>query len=106
MTDDSRLASLWALDEPPPQDPAFVLATLDRLARRRFRMKVTRLVLLFVATMAVCWAIAPSIEALLQSNGVVVVIATAAIGLALAVKYASGAHVRLSALFRHDVRAC
>jgi len=90
MTDDSRLASLWALDEPPAQDTVFVLATLDRLARRRFRMKVARLVPLFVATVAVCWAIAPSVEALLQSDGVAVVIAVA-IGLALAAKHASGA---------------
>jgi drug/metabolite transporter (DMT)-like permease len=90
MTDDSRLASLWALDEPPAQDPAFVLATLDRLARRRFRMKAARLVPMFVATMAVCWAVAPSVEALLQSNGVAAVIA-AAIGFALAAKYASNA---------------
>jgi hypothetical protein len=90
MTEDSRLASLWALDEPPARDPAFVLATLDRLARRRFRTKVARLVPLFVATMAVCWAIAPSVEALLQSNSVAVVIA-ATIGLALAAKYASDA---------------
>ena len=91
MTDDSRLASLWALDEPPAQDPAFVLATLDRLARRRFRMKVAGLVPLFVATTAVCWAIAPSVEALLQSNDVAVVIAAAAIGLALAAKYTNDA---------------
>ena len=88
MTDDGRLAALWALDEPPAQDPAFVLATLDRLARQRFRLKVARLLPLFVATMAVCWAIAPSVEALLQSNGVEVVIA-AAFGLALTAKYAS-----------------
>jgi hypothetical protein len=45
---------------------------------------------LFVATMAVCRAIAPSVDALLQSNSVAVVIATA-IGLALAAKYASDA---------------
>lgn len=90
MTDDSRLASLWALDEPPAQNPAFVLATLDRLARRSFRMKVARLVSLFVATMAGCWAIAPSVEALLESNGFAVVIA-ATIGLALAAKYARSA---------------
>ena len=90
MTDDHRLTALWALDEPPAQDPAFVLATLDRLARRRFRVKVARLLPLFVAAMAVCWAIAPSVEALLQSNGVAVVIA-AAFGLALTAKYASNA---------------
>jgi hypothetical protein len=90
MTDDSRLAALWELDEPPAQDPAFVLATLDRLERRRFRMKVARLLPLFVATMAVCWAITPSVEALLQSNGVEVLIA-AAFGLALTAKYASDA---------------
>lgn len=70
MTDDNRLAALWALDEPPARDPAFVLATLDRLTRRRFRTKVVRLLLLFVATAAVCWAIAPSVDALLQSDGV------------------------------------
>jgi hypothetical protein len=86
MTDDSRLAALWALDEPPAQDPAFVLATLDRLARRRFHMKVAWLLPLFVATMAVFWASAPSVEALLQSGGVEVGIA-AAFGLALAAKY-------------------
>jgi hypothetical protein len=40
--------------------------------------------------MAVCRAIAPSVDALLQSNSVAVVIATA-IGLALAAKYASDA---------------
>jgi hypothetical protein len=90
MTDDSRLAALWALDEPPARDPAFVLATLDRLARRRFRIRVARLVPPFVATMAVCWAIAPSVEALLQSGGVAVVIA-ATIGLALIRKYAGDA---------------
>lgn len=90
MTDDSHLASLWALDEPPALDPAFVLATLDRLARRRFRVKVARLIPLLVATMAVSWAIAPSVEAVLQSNGVAVAIA-AAIGFALAAKYASNA---------------
>ena len=90
MTDDSHLAVLWALDEPPAQDPAFVLATLDRLARRRFRMKIARLGPLFIATMAVCWAIAPSVEALLQSNGVAVVL-MAAVGLALAASHASDA---------------
>lgn len=90
MTDDSRLAALWVLDEPPARDPAFVLATLDRLARRRFRIRVARLVPLFIATMAVCWAIAPSVEALLQSGGVAVVIA-AAIGLALTAQYAGDA---------------
>lgn len=94
MIDDSRLASLWARDEPPAQDPAFVLATLDRLARRRLRIKVARLVPPFVATTAVCWAIAPSVAALLQSGGVAVVIA-AAIGLALAAKYASAAPHRV-----------
>jgi hypothetical protein len=90
MTDDSRLAALWAFDEPPVQDPAFVLATLDRLARRRFRIRVARLVPLFVATMAVCWAITPLVEVFLQSSGVAVVIA-AAFGLALTAKYASDA---------------
>ena len=90
MTDDGRLAALWALDEPPAQDRAFVLSTLDRLARRRFRIRVARLVPLFVATMAVCWAITPLVDAFLQSGGVAVVIA-AAVGVALTAKYASNA---------------
>jgi hypothetical protein len=87
MTDDNRLAALWALDEPPAQDPAFVLATLERLTRRRFRTKVARLLLLFVATTAVCWAITPSVEALRLSDCIAVIIA-AAFGVALAAKYA------------------
>ena len=89
MMDDDRLAALWALDEPPARDPAFVPAVLDRLERRGFRTKVVRLVPLFVATIVVCWVIAPSIDALLQSDGAALVIAAAA-GLALAVRYASG----------------
>jgi hypothetical protein len=88
MTDDSRLAALWVLDEPPTQDSAFVLATLDRLARRRFRIRFARLIPLFVATMAVCWAITPLVEAFLESGGVAVLIA-AAFGLAIAAKHAS-----------------
>jgi hypothetical protein len=88
MTDDSRLAALWAFDEPPAQDPGFVLATLDRLARRRFRIRVARLVPLFIATMAVCWAITPMVDAFLQSGGVAAIIA-AAFGLALTAKYAA-----------------
>ena len=75
MSDDSRLAALWDLDEPPMQDPAFVLATLERLARRRFRMNVARLLPPLIATIAVCWGIAPSVEVLLQSGYVAVVIA-------------------------------
>jgi hypothetical protein len=94
MNDDSRLASLWALDQPPSEDPAFVLATLDRLARRRFRMKVARLIPPLIATMAVCWAIAPSVEGLLQSDGVAVVL-TAAVGLALAASHAGDAAHRI-----------
>ena len=84
MTDDS-LAALWALDQPPAQDPAFVLAVLDRLARRRFRIRVVRLVPPLVATIAVCWAIAPSVDAVLGSGGVAV---ATAIGLALTAQYA------------------
>jgi hypothetical protein len=87
MTDDSRLAALWALDEPPAHDPAFVFETLDRLARQRFRFRVARLALLFVAATAVCWAIAPSVEMSLQPDFVAVVIA-AALGVALTAKYA------------------
>jgi hypothetical protein len=83
MTDDSRLIALWALDEPPAHDPAFVLTTLDRLARRRFRAEIARLLALVVAATAVCWAVAPAVETLVQSSGLAVAI-TAAFGLALA----------------------
>jgi len=87
MIDDARLAALWSLDEPPARDPAFVLATLDRLARRRFRADITRLLPLFVAVAAACWAIAPAVEALFASSGVELAIA-GGFGLALASAYA------------------
>jgi hypothetical protein len=89
MMDDISLAALWELDEPPGRDPAFVLAVLDRLERRRFRIKVARLAPLLIATIVGCSAIAPSVDALLQSDGAALIIA-AAFGLALAAKYASG----------------
>lgn len=55
------LAELWAQDEPPAQDLAFVLATMERVERRRLIEGVLALLPLAAAASLVLWALAPVI---------------------------------------------
>jgi hypothetical protein len=60
MTDaDQLLSALWAEDEPPARDPAFVAATLQAVARRRFQRQLLALAPTTVAAAAVAWSAAP-----------------------------------------------
>ena len=68
MNDEARLKELWALDEPPATDPAFVLTVIARIARRRFWADAMTLASLVIATAVILWAMAPSVEALVQSG--------------------------------------
>jgi len=56
---DQRLQSLWAADEPPAADPAFVLAVMERAERRRLTLDIASLVAPTVGGAAVLWASAP-----------------------------------------------
>ncbi len=58
---DQLLAALWAQDEPPARDPAFVIAAMDRIERRRLLQGVLALVPAALASAVVLWALAPVI---------------------------------------------
>ena len=60
------LAALWAVDEAPTRDPAFVFAVMEVVARRRFRLGVLALVPAAAAASAGLWALGPVIHAALE----------------------------------------
>ncbi len=60
MTDpDTRLAALWAEDAPPERDPVFVVAVMERAARRRMAFEVAGLFPGALAATALLWAAGP-----------------------------------------------
>jgi len=64
MTDPERLLDgLWAEDEPPKHDPAFVFAVMEKVARRRLLFRVAALVPATAAVSAALWALGPVIGA-------------------------------------------
>ncbi len=66
MTDPDRLLEgLWAEDEPPARDAAFVIAVMETAARRRLLWRVLALAPLAAAASAVLWALGPVIGAAL-----------------------------------------
>ena len=56
---DQLLAGLWAQDEPPARDPAFVIAAMERIERRRLLEGVLALVPVALAASLLLWALAP-----------------------------------------------
>ena len=68
MSDPDRLlAQLWAADEPPQRDPAFVLAVMARVERRRFVTGVLALAVTALAAGLVIWVLAPLARPALQA---------------------------------------
>lgn len=64
MTDaGDRLAMLWTRDEPPAADPAFRLAVMETVARRRFQRSLRRIAALAAVSAVMLGAAAPFIEA-------------------------------------------
>jgi len=61
---DTALAALWARDEPPARDPAFVRATLARVGRRRLIHELLDYAALGVPALAILWAAWPSLAGL------------------------------------------
>ena len=64
---DRLLADLWAADEPPERDHAFLLAAMLRLERRRLQVNLLCLVPLCAAAAAVLWALEPQAAGLLMA---------------------------------------
>lgn len=64
MTDADRLlAELWAQDELPARDPAFLLAAMERIERRQFLTGVLALAPVAAVASLLLWALAPVIAA-------------------------------------------
>jgi hypothetical protein len=64
MKDPERLLDgFWAEDEPPKQDPAFVFAVMEKVARRRLLLHLAALVPAAAAASAALWALGPVIGA-------------------------------------------
>lgn len=67
MTDpERRLAELWEADEPTAQDPAFVIAVMERVERRRMIAAWAWLAVMTPASAVVAWALAPVMQGLAQ----------------------------------------
>ena len=84
---EALLAALWAEDEAPAHDPAFVIAAMQRLARRRLVLNVLSLAPLAAAAAAVLWALGPNLRQALSAFGPVLEplnVAAVAAGLATA----------------------
>ena len=63
MTDPDRLlAELWAADEPPAQDPEFVLRVIEQVERRRLWLELGGLVSTAFAAALALWALSPVID--------------------------------------------
>lgn len=56
---DAMLRRLLAVDAPPARDPAFSLAVMERVQRRRFWSEIAMAVPAAVAFCVILWAIAP-----------------------------------------------
>jgi len=56
---DALLADLWAVDEPPERDPAFVIAAMERIEQRRLWSKLLVLAAMTALVGLIAWAVAP-----------------------------------------------
>jgi hypothetical protein len=56
---DAMLRTLFAADEPPARDPAFTIAVMERVQRRRFWTEVMMLAPMAIAFCVILWAMAP-----------------------------------------------
>ena len=72
---DALLADLWAADEPPEHDHAFVIAAMERVERRRFQVNLVLLAVAVAIIGVVAWAVAPVLavvaRALVPGDGAV-----------------------------------
>ena len=85
---DQRLAALLREDAPPPRDPAFRLAVMERMAQRQLRSRMAMVIGTGLATTLLVGAAAPSLSAaagalsdVLPILGVGLAVLTAAWGL-------------------------
>jgi hypothetical protein len=68
MDAEQKLAALWAEAEPPARDPAFAIAVIARIERRRLWGELLDLAPLVVALGVLAWALAPRVETMLRGD--------------------------------------
>ena len=68
---EDRLKALFALDEPPTRDPAFVLQTTHLIRKRRLWLELLGGVPWVIATSAILWVAAPWLETMSRPAAVV-----------------------------------
>ncbi len=62
MSDPDRLlADLWAEDQPPARDAVFVVAVMQKAARRRLWADIAALAPFCVAAAVALWAVSPAL---------------------------------------------
>ena len=59
---DDRLKALFALDEPPAQDPMFSHAVMEQVMRQRLREEVALLCAVSVVAAGVLWLVWPTLQ--------------------------------------------
>jgi hypothetical protein len=79
---ETRLAQLWALDEPPARDFAFETKVAERIERRRVLLTVLEIAAMTVAGLTVAWAAWPFVSVELLMDAPMLAVA-AAVGLAV-----------------------
>jgi hypothetical protein len=68
MSDEARLAAVWAADEPPARDVAFGLDVMARILRRRLWIDAAALAPVVVAAGILLWVLAPIIGGIISSS--------------------------------------
>ena len=59
---DDRLKALFALDEPPPREPAFSTRVMEQVMRRRFQEEVAWLSVLALGGAGALWVLWPVLQ--------------------------------------------
>ena len=62
MDAEAKLAALWNEANPPARDPAFALAVMERVERRRMWLQLLERVPLVSVVGVLAWAFAPAVE--------------------------------------------
>ncbi len=83
MTPDDTLSAFFAEAAPPVRDLGFQAVVAERIARRRAIATVGAMVPWTIAAVALCWALAPMLEPVVDALGQALIPAAGILGLTL-----------------------
>jgi hypothetical protein len=93
---DAKLQALFALDDPPAQDPLFVLETARRIQQRRFWWELAAGLPWMIAASAILWVAAPWVQAMSRPAAVLLAALTPAAVLGAAAVFIASPRTPLS----------